>query len=135
MPKPPSLPPASSPSSPPLSRSGRRRFFPAAYKLHILQQAKDLGRGELGAFLRREGLYRTHLFKWRKELQQRGELGLQPSPRGPAPLLDDKDLRIAALEAQLRKTQNETELLRQLVALQKKVSEVLGVDLAPPEKP
>lgn len=55
--------------------------------------------------------------------------------RGPKVHLDPKDERIAALEAQLRKAQGEAEVLRHLVALQKKVSEVLGLELPASKTP
>jgi len=46
----------------------RRRSFTATYKLSILEQADACAQpGELGALLRREGLYSSHLSKWRKQ--------------------------------------------------------------------
>lgn len=46
--------------------TGRRRFT-VAYKLRILEQAEACAPGELGAPLRREGLYSSHLTKWRRQ--------------------------------------------------------------------
>ena len=43
----------------------RRRQFSAEYKLRILREAEACGEGELGALLRREGLYSSHLSVWR----------------------------------------------------------------------
>ena len=112
-----------------LSPPGRRRRFTASYKLRILREADACEPGQLAALLRQEGLYSSHLTKWREQRRQHGEVGMTVTHRGPKLRLDPKDERIATLEAQLRKAQGETELLRQLVALQKKVSEILGVDL------
>jgi len=65
-----------------VAKASRRRFT-AAYKLRILAEADGCGkRGEVGALLRREGLYRSHLAKWR---QQRREDGTETRPQtGPA---------------------------------------------------
>jgi transposase-like protein len=122
-------PPDSSSSPSPLSPSGRRRRFSASYKLRILREADACEPGQLAALLRQEGLYSSHLTKWREQRRQHGELGMSTTARGPKSCLDPKDERIAALEAQLRKAQGETALLRQLIDLQKKVSEILGVEL------
>jgi transposase-like protein len=62
----------------------RRRRFTAAEKLQLLREANGCTKpGELGALLRREGLYSSHLSAWRAA-RKRGELaGLTPRPRGP----------------------------------------------------
>jgi transposase len=126
---------APSPSAAPLSRSGRRRRFTAAYKLRILREAEACGPDQISALLRREALYSSHLFKWREALRKRGESGMDSVSRGPKSRRDEKDERIASLEAQLRKANAETEVLRQLVDLQKKLSDLLGVQLPSSEKP
>ena len=61
-----------------------RRRFSAEYKRGILEEADGCCEpGEIGALLRREGLYSSHLGKWRKQ-RKRGTLaGLQPKKRGP----------------------------------------------------
>ena len=61
----------------------KRRQFTAKYKLRILQEAdRCTERGELGELLRREGLYSSHLSKWRQQ-RARGQLqGLAPKKRG-----------------------------------------------------
>lgn len=100
-----------------------------------MREADACEPGQLATLLRQEGLYSSHLTKWREQRRQRGELGMAETVRGPKTRLDPKDERIAALEAQLRKAQGETEVLRQLVALQKKVSEVLGLGLPPSKQP
>jgi transposase-like protein len=67
---------------PEVTPSGRRRFT-AAYKLSILAEAEGCREpGEVGALLRREGLYSSHLSKWREQRRQ-GELaGLEAKKRG-----------------------------------------------------
>ena len=69
---------------PELVERAQRRRFTAAYKLSIAC-AKLIGARsrEIGALLRREGLYSSHLGKWREQRDQ-GALGaLEPKPRGP----------------------------------------------------
>lgn len=61
----------------------KRRSFSAAEKLRILREAERCPKGELGALLRREGIYSRHLTTWRRE-GDRGHLaGLTPRQRGP----------------------------------------------------
>jgi transposase len=62
-----------------------RRRYSAEYKLRILQEADECSNGEIGALLRREGLYSSHLTTWRRQ-REAGQLkGLEPRKRGPKP--------------------------------------------------
>ena len=99
-----------------------RRRFTNADKLRVLHEADDCTRpGELGALLRREGLYSSHLSSWR-EARRRGELtGLTPRPRGPkAKAVDPRDNKIAELERLTRKLQGRLERAEGLIELQNK---------------
>ena len=64
----------------------QRRRFSAEYKLRILEEAgASSGSGQIGALLRREGLYSSHLTTWRRQRAQ-GQLdGLSPKTRGRKP--------------------------------------------------
>ena len=127
-------PPTPLPSSQALSPR-KRRVFSADYKLKILEEAAQAHEpGSLGALLRRENLYSSHLTCWRRELDLHGKLGMTAIQRGRKPKLDPKDLRIHELESKLAKVEREALLLRQLVDLQKKVSEMLAL-ATPNEKP
>lgn len=54
-----------------------RRQFSAEYKLRVLAEADRCSEpGQIGALLRREGLYSSHLSKWRQQ-RERGALGQQ----------------------------------------------------------
>jgi transposase-like protein len=68
---------------PEVDETPKRRRFTAEYKRRILKEADALtGTGQIGAMLRREGLYSTHLTTWRRQ-RERGELaGLTPAKRG-----------------------------------------------------
>ena len=107
-----------------------RRRFTAEYKLGVLRQADSCnGRGKLGALLRREGLYSSHLTQWRKQ-RERGEFGGLSRKRGPSPKqrnpLADK---VRVLERENARLQRRAERAEGLVELQKKVSEILGIEL------
>ncbi len=106
----------------------RRRRFTAAEKLRVLREADRCSRpGELGALLRREGLYSSHLSAWRSA-RKRGELaGLTSRPRGPkAQRPDPRERRIAELEREVKRAMARAERAEGLVALQKKAAEILG---------
>ena len=110
-----------------------RRRFTVEYKRRILQEADGCTRsGELGALLRREGLYSSHLAAWRAA-RARGELtGLSPRKRGPkakVPAADAK--RILQLERENRRLRARAERAEALVELQKKVAALLGNELPP----
>ena len=115
-----------------LAKAERRRFT-VEYKRRILQEADSCTRsGELGALLRREGLYSSHLAAWRAA-RARGELsGLSPRKRGPkakVPAADAK--RILQLERENRRLRARAERAEALVELQKKVAALLGNELPP----
>ena len=108
-----------------------RRRFSAAYKLKILREAEARTQpGELGALLRREGLYSSNLTTWRAQ-RQAGELGgLAPKKRGPAPQAKNPlAVKVVALEREMTRLTARAERAEALVELQKKVSELLGIAL------
>lgn len=105
----------------------QRRRFTAKYKLKILQKVDACEEpGAIGALLRKEGLYSSHLVKWR-ELRQQGALaGLAPKKRGPKPAVrDERENELQALRAQVASLTARAEHAEALVALQKKLAELL----------
>ena len=112
-----------------------RRRFAAEYKLRILREADHCTQpGQLGALLRREGLYSSHLSTWRQQRDAGTLAGLTPKRRGrkanpDAPL-------IAENERLKRETQRLAAKLRQaetIIEIQKKLAEMLGIPLPPPD--
>ncbi len=105
-----------------------RRRFTAEYKLTVLREADACRKpGEIGALLRREGLYSSHLAAWRK---QRGKGELFEKKRGPAPKEKNPlSSKVAALEKENVRLKARAERAEALVDLQKKVSEILGIEL------
>jgi transposase len=107
------------------ARHARRRFT-TAYKLAILRRADACTRhGELGALLRKEGLYSSHVITWR---QQR-EAGLTPKKRGRK--MTAVDPRLKKLEQENRRLTSRLQQADALLAFQKKVSELLQIPLKP----
>jgi len=107
-----------------------RRRYTAEYKLRVLREAEACkGRGEIGALLRREGLYSSNLTQWRKQCE-RGELEGLSRKRGPLPKgknsLADK---VKVLERENARLKARAERAEGLVEIQKKVSEILGIEL------
>jgi len=106
-----------------------RRRFTKAYKLEVLRRADGCHRpGELGALLRAEGLYSSHLVQWRRARREAAEKGLAGVRRG-RPRVSDEQVKIAELEKQLARAQARLARAEALVELQKKVSEILGIAL------
>lgn len=108
----------------------QRRRFTAAYKRRILEEAETCTEpGELGALLRREGLYSSHLAAWRAA-RARGELaGLRRRKRGPKGATPDaRAKRILTLERELRQLRARAERAEALVEVQKKLSALLNAD-------
>ncbi len=108
----------------------QRRRFTAAYKRRILQEAERCRKpGEVGALLRREGLYSSSLTAWRAA-RARGELaGEGGKQRGPKPKPAPPEAkRILQLEREVRRLRARAERAEALVEVQKKLSVLLHQD-------
>ena len=117
--------------NPEVPEKARRRRYKAEYKLRILKEAEKCTKyGELGALLRREGLYSSHLRTWKKQREEGTLQGLAPKKRGrkanPKNPLDDEvqRLRRESERLKLRLQQAET-----IIDVQKKLAQVLGIPL------
>ena len=107
------------------ARHARRRFTPT-YKLEILRKADACTRpGELGALLRQEGLYSSHVVTWRRQRED----GLTPKKRGRKAMPVDPQLK--KLEHENRRLTSRLQQADAIIAFQKKVSELLGIPLKP----
>lgn len=108
----------------------KRRKFTAEYKRRILEETDKASPGEIGAILRREGLYSSHLVDWRRARRVAELEALAPKKRGPAPkAADERDRKIAELERENAKLKKRAVRAEALVELQKKVSDLLGLQL------
>ena len=135
-PEPPALPRA----DPEVVASAKRRTFTAKYKLGLLAEADAAATqpGSIGALLRREGLYSSHLVTWRRERETGMLKGLTPHKRGPKSKRNPQEEEMQKLR---RENQHLTEELRKaaiVIDVQKKVGALLGWPLPkldPEEQP
>lgn len=124
---------STSPPDPEVAATAKRRRFSGAEKHRILFEADGCTKpGELGALLRREGIYASMLATWRKQRTQAEQAALAPRKRGPKP-----DVALAEAR-QLKKLQDENARLRGqlerahlIIDVQKKLSTMLGLPTAP----
>src|SRR3954454_14927922 len=115
---------------PELVEKAKRRRFTAEYKLRILRQAEACTRpGEIGALLRREGLYTSHLTAWRKQRDEGALAGLERK-RGRKGA-DPREAENAALRRRLERAEAELEKARKVIEIQGNVSALLGELLEP----
>ena len=106
-----------------------RRNYTAKQKLAILQETDQLEAGEIGAYLRRKGLYWSLLTKWRK-LREEGQLtSLEPKKRG-VPSVPPETRLLAKLEAENEKLRAKLEQAEKIIGVQKKLCELFGLPTA-----
>jgi transposase-like protein len=107
-----------------------RRRFTVEYKRKIVREADACKTpGEVGALLRREGLYSSHLTTWRAA-RERGELAGASKRRGPVRrVVDPRDKKLAEQAREISRWQQRAARAEALVALQKQVGALLGTPL------
>ena len=112
-----------------VTEKAKRRAFTAEYKRKIVKEADACnGPGEIGALLRREGLYSSHLTTWR-QARDRGELapGAATRKRGPkAAPVDPRDKKIAEMERQIANLTTRAERAEAIAEIQKKLAALFG---------
>jgi transposase-like protein len=110
---------------PEVASKAKRRRFSAEYKVRILAEADACTeRGAIGALLRREGLYSSHLDKWRKQRDRGALAGLRGRRRGRKP--DPQAAEIARLQRENEQLRSRLEQAEQIIDVQKKLAELLG---------
>ena len=112
----------------------KRRTYTGEYKQKVLAEADAArGSGEIGAVLRRHGLYSSHLTKWRQERESGVLEGLAPQKRGPKSKVNP----LTAENQKLRRDNDRlTDRLRKaeiVIDVQKKVAMLLGIPIAEAE--
>jgi len=119
-----------------VSEKAVRRRFTAEYKRRILQEAEGCKeQGQLGALLRREGLYSSNLITWRRQAERGTLEALSPKKRGPKEKKPDPFLRrIAELEKTTRKLEHKLRQAELIIAAQKKIAEIFQMPLDPKEE-
>jgi transposase-like protein len=113
-----------------LAKASRRRFT-REYKRAILREVAGLTeRGAVGALLRREGLFSSHLASWRTSLDEVDLQALTPKKRGPKPRqVDERDRKIVELERQIARLTRQLARAEMVIDVQKKLSVLLGIPL------
>lgn len=107
----------------------KRRRFSAEYKLRILEEADQCReRGQIGALLRREGLYSSHLTRWRQQRSGRQLQSLASKKRGRKPDVQAKEVEQLRQENERLRAQLEQAEL--IVDVQKKLSQLLGLTMS-----
>jgi transposase len=126
--------PVSVPNPEVLEKPLRRRFT-AEYKLRILKEVDALtDSGQIGALLRREGLYSSHLTTWRRQREAGTIQALQPQKRGRRgrrrdPVIQENEQLRRENDRLVRRLQK----AETIIEIQKKISELLGIPLSPTE--
>lgn len=107
----------------------KRRTFSRSEKLRILAAVDAcVAPGEIGALLRREGIYSSHLATWRKQRQAAGETGALARKRGPkADSATAQNRRVLELEKQVERLQAKLVKADLIIDVQKKLSILLGL--------
>lgn len=116
---------------PEVAEKAVRRKFTAEYKRSILEQA-DAGRGEgaIGALLRREGLYSSHLSTWRRQRKEGTLQALSAKKRGRKSNFHPLAPENARLRAENARLLRRLEQAETIIEVQKKVSTLLGISMS-----
>ncbi len=113
---------------PEILAKARRRTFTTKYKLDTLKEADACTEsGEIGALLRRKGLYSSHLTNWRRQRDEGVLAGLTPKKRGrKARKLSAEARRVAELEREVALLRRKLAQAETIIEVQKKLSQLLG---------
>lgn len=109
-----------------------RPSWTAAEKLAILTEYDSYPRGapERGALLRRQGIYTSHISKWRTQCNRAAVAALTPQPRGPKPAPHDPLVdEVARLQRHIARLQAQLDQATIVIDVQKKVAQLLGTPL------
>jgi len=120
-------------SDPEVVEKAKRRSFRGDFKARILEEADRCKQpGEVGALLRRHGLYSSHLTMWRRERQAGTVAILGPKKRGrKVPPLNPLARRVTDLERENQRLLRKLKQAEAIIDVQKKLSEILGITLPP----
>ena len=119
---------AAGPPDPEVAEKPKRRRFSAEYRLRIVREADACkAPGEVGALLRREGLYSSLLSAWRRQRDAGALASLRSKKRGPKP--KPVDPRVNRLERENARLRRQLEQAETIIEIQKKVAGILGIPL------
>ncbi len=119
---------------PEVPAQAKRRRFSAKYKLDILRKADACTEtGQIGALLRSEGLYSSHLTYWRRQREEGSLKGLTPKRRGRKTKKSPQSKHVAQLEGEVRRLRQKLEQAEAIIDNQKKVAALFGIPMNGPE--
>jgi len=105
----------------------KRRRFTGAYKARIVEEAQRCTEpGEVGALLRREGLYSSALPQWRRQYQAGALQGLKDDKRGRKRTRDARDEERQRLQRDNERLNKKLRQAELIIEIQKKVAAMLG---------
>jgi transposase len=108
----------------------KRRRFTGEYKERIVREAEScLGHGQIGALLRREGLYSSQLASWRRRYSAGGRKALRDDKRGRKRNRTPEQEEIERLRKENEKLKHRLFQAETIIDCQKKLSRMLGIDL------
>jgi transposase len=118
---------------PEVPEKATRRRFTAEYKLRILREAQGCReQNQLGAMLRREGLYHSNLATWRKQVEKGTIDALSSKKRGPkARRPDPSARRLAEQEKEILKLRSNLRKAELIIEAQKRMAELFQSYLDP----
>ena len=118
-----------------VAAKAQRRRFSAEYKAGILREADECAQtGQIGALLRREGLYSSHLTEWRKLRAHGARAALAAKKRGRKGVRDAREREIAKLSRENARLRRKLAQAEAVIAVQKKLSEILEIPLSASER-
>jgi len=118
---------ASAAPDPEVSDRPQRRRFTAAYKARIVAEAQRCaGPGQIGALLRREGLYSSALTQWRRQYQAGALQALKDDKRGRKRTRDARDEELLRLQRDNERLNQKLRQAELIIEIQKKVAAMLG---------
>ncbi len=102
------------------------RRFTAKYKQRVLDELKELSAGEVGGYLRRHGLYSSHITRWRRQAKS-GDLSSRKAGRKQT--RDYKEEKIGQLTKKVAKLEKDLQVAKTIIDVQKKLAVALGIEL------
>jgi transposase len=118
------------------TKASARPRYTEAFKRKVLTEVEQLQAGEIGAYLRKMGLYSGTLSRWRWERDSATMQSLAPRKRGPKPKQNAEQVELARLQRKIDGLEKNLAVAHEIIEVQKKISEIFK-ELSPqkPEEP
>ena len=115
--------------NPEVTEPNKRRYYTESYKRKIVEEVKklrSLGNGQIGSYLRKEGIYYSMVMKWEKKFSKNGDIKSRPGRKHKS--RDDLQDEILRLKKELKRTQKKLAKSELLIEIQKKISKMLQLE-------